>query len=105
MRLHAPPGSGPNHRESPATLFRRFPMSVSPLAGKPAPASLLIDVSKLRDQYYSEHPDSTETSQRVAFGTSGHRGSAARRSFNEDHIVAITRAICDYRKAQGTSGP
>jgi phosphoglucomutase len=72
---------------------------------KPAPAEALIDVDKLRRQYYELHPDVGIAAQRVAFGTSGHRGSAARTSFNEDHIVAITQAMCEYRKAQGTDGP
>jgi phosphoglucomutase len=78
---------------------------ISPLAGKPAPASLLIDVSKLVAAYFSERPDPTVAAQRVAFGTSGHRGSAFGVSFNEWHVLAITQAICDHRKANGIAGP
>jgi phosphoglucomutase len=78
---------------------------ISPLAGKPAPKSLLIDVEKLVAAYFSEHPDPTLPAQRVAFGTSGHRGSAFDVSFNEWHVLAITQALCDHRKAQGIGGP
>ena len=77
----------------------------SPLAGKPAPPSVLIDVDKLVAAYFSEHPDPTVAAQRVAFGTSGHRGSAFDLSFNEDHVLATTLAICDHRRAQGITGP
>jgi phosphoglucomutase len=80
-------------------------MTVHPLAGKPAPASLLIDVAALRAQYYREKPDVADPQQRVAFGTSGHRGSAAKRAFNEAHILAITQAVCEYRASQGIDGP
>jgi len=76
-----------------------------PLAGKPAPKDALIDVEKLRTQYFEERPDPAIAEQRVAFGTSGHRGSASRRSFNEAHILAITQAIVEYRTRQGVSGP
>jgi phosphoglucomutase len=76
-----------------------------PLAGKPAPREVLVDLAALERAYHDDHPDVGVAEQRVAFGTSGHRGSALRRSFNEDHIVAITAAICDYRTAQGTRGP
>src|SRR2546423_1632946 len=78
---------------------------ISPLAGKPAPPELLIDVDRLRADYYDLHPDPAVPAQRVAFGTSGHRGSAADRSFNEDHILAVSQAIAEYRKAQDISGP
>ena len=78
---------------------------ISPLAGKPAPASVLIDVAKLVAAYLAERPDPTVPAQRVAFGTSGHRGSAFDVSFNEWHVLAITQAICDYRKAQSIAGP
>jgi phosphoglucomutase len=78
---------------------------ISPLAGQPAPACLLIDVDKLVSAYFSEHPDPTVAAQRVAFGTSGHRGSAFDGSFNEWHVLAITQAICDYRRGQGITGP
>lgn len=80
-------------------------MKKSPLAGKPAPYELLIDVPKLISAYYTEKPDPTERAQQVAFGTSGHRGSSLGCSFNEDHILAISQAIVEYRAKQGTTGP
>ena len=80
-------------------------MAIHPLAGSPAPASILVDVPKLIAAYFSEKPDAMVREQRVAFGTSGHRGSAFKRSFNEWHILAITQAICEYRAGQGTVGP
>ncbi len=78
---------------------------ISPLAGKPAPASLLVDVPRLVTAYYTLEPDPTVAAQRVAFGTSGHRGSAFDSSFNEQHVLAITQAICDWRKKNGIDGP
>ena len=78
---------------------------ISPLAGRPAQASMLIDVAKLVSAYHTDVPDTTIAAQRVAFGTSGHRGSAFDRSFNAWHVLAITQAICHYRKAQGIGGP
>jgi len=78
---------------------------ISPLAGKPAPASVLIDVDQLVAAYFSQRPDPTVPAQRVAFGTSGHRGCAFDGSFNEWHVLAITQAICDHRKGQGIAGP
>jgi phosphoglucomutase len=78
---------------------------ISPLAGKPAPASLLVDVARLIAAYYGEKPDPGIAAQRVAFGTSGHRGSAFTRSFNEDHILAISQAICLHRRQKGIDGP
>jgi phosphoglucomutase len=80
-------------------------MAVSPLAGKPAPRELLIDVAQLEREYYARRPDPADPAQQVSFGTSGHRGSPLSGSFNEAHILAITQAICDYRRRQGTSGP
>jgi phosphoglucomutase len=80
-------------------------MKVNPLAGKPAPLSILVNVPRLITAYYKEVPDSTVASQRVAFGTSGHRGSSLDAAFNEWHILAITQAICEYRKQQGIDGP
>jgi phosphoglucomutase len=77
----------------------------SPLAGKPAGTGPLVDVPRLITAYYCDEPDSSVPDQRVAFGTSGHRGSSLDRSFNEAHILAITQAICLYRKRQGTDGP
>jgi phosphoglucomutase len=78
---------------------------VSPLAGKPAPRSSLVDIPRLVSAYYSVIPDPAEPAQRVAFGTSGHRGNAFEASFNERHVLAITQAICDHRAAQGIDGP
>ena len=75
------------------------------LAGKPAPRSILVNVPRLLTAYYSEHPDVQDLKQRVEFGTSGHRGSPFKRSFNESHILATTQAICDYRKTSDTAGP
>jgi len=72
-------------------------MTQSPLAGKPAPASMLVNIPQLVTAYYTEKPDPTVPEQRVAFGTSGHRGSAFKRAFNEAHILAISQAICEYR--------
>ena len=80
-------------------------MSISPLAGKPAPKEMLIDPARLEHEYFESRPDPDEPSQLVSFGTSGHRGSPLHGSFTEAHILAITQAICDYRKAHDTSGP
>jgi len=74
-------------------------------AGQPAVPGDLVDVARLVTAYYVEHPDPADPAQRVAFGTSGHRGSALRRSFNDDHIAATTQAICDYRARSGITGP
>ena len=80
-------------------------MKISPLAGKPAVAAMLVNIPKLITAYYSDVPDPKVAAQRVAFGTSGHRGSAFTLSFNEWHILAITQAICLYRKANKIDGP
>jgi phosphoglucomutase len=80
-------------------------VATSPLAGQPAPESLLVDVPRLVTAYYAERPDSDVPAQRVAFGTSGHRGSSLEMAFNEAHILAISEAICRYRKQQGIDGP
>jgi phosphoglucomutase len=80
-------------------------MTISPLAGKPAPFKILVNVPRLITAYYTGIPDASVTEQRVAFGTSGHRGSSLKLSFNEWHILAITQAICLYRKGQNISGP
>jgi phosphoglucomutase len=80
-------------------------MSLSPLAGKPAPASILTNIPRLISAYYTEKPDPAVPAERVAFGTSGHRGSAFHRSFNEAHILAICQAVCEYRAGAGTTGP
>jgi len=76
-----------------------------PLAGKPAPADVLTDVDRLVDAYFTRQPDVEDTEQLVSFGTSGHRGSSLHGSFNEAHILAITQAICDYRRHEGITGP
>jgi len=76
-----------------------------PLAGKPAPREILVDVPDLLRRYAEEQPDPRDPAQRVAFGTSGHRGSALRRSFNEAHILAVAQAICDHRRQAGVTGP
>ena len=80
-------------------------MPLSPLAGKPADPSMLVDVPRLVTSYYSLQPDMAVREHRVAFGTSGHRGSSFRRSFNEAHILATSQAICEYRKSRQTTGP
>src|ERR1700757_416775 len=79
--------------------------ALSPLAGKPAPKELLIDVARLEKEYFDREPDVSDRTQLVAFGTSGHRGSSLNGAFNEAHILAITQAICDYRRGQGIDGP
>jgi phosphoglucomutase len=80
-------------------------MPVDPRAGQPATTSMLVNVPRLITAYYTEKPDASLPTQRVAFGTSGHRGSALHASFNENHILAITQAICEYRKSEGIDGP
>jgi len=80
-------------------------MAISPHAGKPATRDMLVDLAKLEREYYERKPDVQDSTQLVSFGTSGHRGSSLRGSFNEAHILAITQAICDYRRGQGTNGP
>ena len=80
-------------------------MPVSPLAGKPAPKELLIDSSRLEREYYERRPDLGNRNQLVSFGTSGHRGSPLNGSFTESHILAITQAICDYRRTRNYDGP
>jgi len=80
-------------------------MTIHPLAGKPAPEELLIDVAALEKVYYERHPDLEDPSQLVSFGTSGHRGTPLEGTFNENHILAITQAICDFRRSKGIDGP
>jgi phosphoglucomutase len=80
-------------------------MTISPLAGKPAPKEMLIDLARLEREYFDCRPDLDDPEQRVAFGTSGHRGSPFCGSFSRSHILAITQAICDYRRIKGTDGP
>ncbi len=90
---------------APGTSQGGLPMAISPLAGKPAPRSLLVNVPRLVAAYYSLSPDPADPLQRVSFGTSGHRGSSFDATFNEAHILATTQAICDYRAGQGIAGP
>src|ERR1700724_204735 len=78
---------------------------INPLAGKPAPAASLVDVPRLITAYYSERPDPNIPEQRVAFGTSGHRGSSFSLSFNEFHVLSISQAICEYRRQHNIGGP
>ena len=80
-------------------------MAISPLAGKPAPKEMLVDLARLEREYYERRPDLSDPNQLVSFGTSGHRGTSLHGTFTEAHILAITQAICDYRRAQGTDGP
>ena len=80
-------------------------MAIDPRAGKPVAQSQLVSVPRLIASYYTLHPDPADKAQQVSFGTSGHRGSSFAGSFNEDHILAITQAICEYRKASGVTGP
>lgn len=80
-------------------------MSIHSLAGKKAPKSMLVNIPQLISAYYVNHPDCDNPEQAVTFGTSGHRGNSLKGTFNEDHIYAITQAICDYRQAQGINGP
>src|SRR5271165_1833982 len=80
-------------------------MSRHPLAGKPAPKDLLIDVGQLEAAFYEAKPDPGDPNQLVSFGTSGHRGTSLNATFTESHILAITQAICEYRATQGITGP
>src|ERR1700756_1538324 len=80
-------------------------MAISPLAGKPAPKDLLIDVARLEREYCQRQPDLGDPNQLVAFGTSGHRGTSLNGTFTEAHILAITQAICEYRRSQDIDGP
>src|SRR5437870_6057752 len=79
--------------------------AISPLAGRPAPKSMLVDPARLEREYYGRPPDVGDPTQLVSFGTSGHRGSPFRGSFTAAHIAAITQAICDYRRGRGIDGP
>lgn len=81
------------------------PQASSPMAGKPATSEMLVNVPVLITAYYSNLPDASVPGQRVAFGTSGHRGSAFANSFNEWHVLAISQAICEYRKQRAIDGP
>lgn len=80
-------------------------MAKHPLAGKPAPRELLVNVPRLISAYYTHKPDPANPTHRVSFGTSGHRGTSYKHSFNEDHILAISQAICEYRQRESIDGP
>ncbi len=80
-------------------------MAIHPLAGKPAPREVLANIPRLVSAYYTHRPDPSDAAQKVVFGTSGHRGSSLKNSFNEDHILAISQAICEYRAANAITGP
>jgi phosphoglucomutase len=80
-------------------------LEISPLAGQPAPKAMLVDLARLERDYFERRPDVNDPAQLVSFGTSGHRGSSLHGTFTESHILAITQAICDYRRKQGTDGP
>ena len=80
-------------------------MAEHALAGKPAPRSILVNVPRLITEYFVKQPDTAHAEQRVAFGTSGHRGSSFRGSFNEAHVLCTVQAVCEFRKANATSGP
>jgi phosphoglucomutase len=86
-------------------IERNQPMEISALAGKPAPKNMLVDLALLEGEYYTRRPDVGDPNQLVSFGTSGHRGSSLRGTFTEAHILAITQAICDYRRNQRIDGP
>src|SRR5215471_14834521 len=89
----------------PHTVEAQAGPKLSPLAGKPAPKDMLVDVARLEKEYFDRKPDVADRNQLVAFGTSGHRGSSLRGAFNEAHILAITQAICEYRQGQAIDGP
>ena len=78
---------------------------INPLAGKTVPASMLANIPRLVTAYFAGKPDPSVPAQRVAFGTSGHRGSAFNHAFNEAHILAISQALCDFRRKRGITGP
>src|SRR2546429_9431735 len=80
-------------------------MPIHPLAGKPATSDMLIDVAQLEREYYDRKPDVDDPRQLVSFGTSGHRGTTGDGTFTEAHILAITQAICEYRRGKGIDGP
>jgi len=85
--------------------MKRMTRRISHTCGLPAPKELLVDLAQLERSYYERRPDLSDPQQLVSFGTSGHRGSSLNGTFTEAHILAITQAICDYRRAQGIDGP
>ena len=95
----------PNTVETRSAVPAGSQSSISPLAGKPAPKEMLVDVDRLEKDYFEHRPDLQDNNQLVSFGTSGHRGSPFQGTFTEAHILAITQAICDYRRSRGTDGP
>src|SRR5258707_4582502 len=98
--------AGGSRHNDPNVIRSQPPsMSTHPLAGKPAPRDLLINVSRLEAAFYEAKPDLADPNQLVSFGTSGHRGSSSNATFTEAHILAITQAICEYRRNQGITGP
>jgi phosphoglucomutase len=97
--------ANPECRHDEFRLLNDIAMNINPLAGKPAPREILVNVPRLITSYYTERPDPAIPAQRAAFGTSGHRGSAFARSFNEWHVLVITQAICRYRRQAGIDGP
>ena len=94
-----------NTLETPSAGAAAHRSSLSPLAGKPAPREMLVDVARLERDYFERRPDLQDPDQLVSFGTSGHRGSPLQGTFTEAHILAITQALCDYRRSRGTDGP
>jgi phosphoglucomutase len=100
-----PYGGGEQLVEKTVTLITKERATISPLAGKPAPKSILVDVARLEQAYYERKPDTDDPTQLVTFGTSGHRGSPFSGSFTETHIATITQAICDHRREHGIDGP
>ena len=99
------PDEGNTIKKWKRNKFKKGNMEISSLAGKPALTGLLVDIPRLITAYYTRKPDPKMASERISFGTSGHRGSSLKNSFNESHILAITQAICYYRKEQKIDGP
>src|SRR5580658_5900506 len=89
----------------PGTIENMRKTKISPLAGLPAPKEILVDLARLQREYFEHLPDMSHSDQMVKFGTSGHRGSSLSGTFTEAHILAITQAICDYRRTHGPDGP
>jgi phosphoglucomutase len=104
LRIANPRKDNWNAKPCPVTSGQKF-MALSPLAGKPAPKNLLVDLARLERDYHERKPDMSDATQLVSFGTSGHRGTSLNGTFTEAHILAITQAICDYRRAQNINGP
>jgi phosphoglucomutase len=89
----------------PGAVEQMRKAEISPLAGLPAPKEMLVDVARLEREYFAHRPDASDSNQMVKFGTSGHRGSPLSGTFTEAHILAITQAICDYRRTHGPDRP